>query len=89
MRAALCVIIFSALPLGAHCAADVRLVDEAGGLANVGLLQVATEAGFGTVCGANAAAADAAWPSPFHSSMALAGLRWLSSFMDVAQTMQR
>lgn len=58
MRAALCVIIFAALSLGAHCSTDVRLVDEAGGLANVGLLQVATEAGFGTVCGANAAAAD-------------------------------
>ena len=63
MSAALCVTIFAALSLGAHCSTDVRLVDEAGGLANVGLLQVATEAGFGTVCGANAAAADATWPA--------------------------
>jgi len=47
-----------ALLVGALSATDVRLVDEAGSVASVGLLQVATEAGFGTVCGANAAAAD-------------------------------
>ena len=44
----------------AHCSFDVRLVDAAGGLSSVGLLQVQTEAGFGTVCGANAATADVA-----------------------------
>lgn len=38
--------------------ADVRLVDAAGGLSSVGLLQVRTDTQFGTVCGANAAAAD-------------------------------
>ena len=38
--------------------ADVRLVDAAGSLSNVGLLQVRMDAAFGTVCGANAAAAD-------------------------------
>jgi len=54
----LCAFLLAALPLGAHSVADVRLVDEAGGVSSVGLLQVATEAGFGTVCGANAAAAD-------------------------------
>ena len=42
-------------------ATDVRLVDESGSVSSVGLLQVKTEAGFGTVCGANAAAADASW----------------------------
>jgi len=42
-----------------HGSADVRLVDAAGGLSSVGLLQVRTDAGFGSVCGANAAAADA------------------------------
>jgi len=41
-----------------HGSADVRLVDAAGGLSSVGLLQVKTDAGFGSVCGANAAAAD-------------------------------
>ena len=55
----LCAFLLAALPLGAHSVADVRLVDEAGGVSSVGLLQVATEAGFGTVCGANTAAADA------------------------------
>merc|ERR1719198_353968 len=40
------------------CAADVRLVDESGSVSNAGLVQVSTEAGFGTICGANAAAAD-------------------------------
>jgi len=43
---------------GAQSRADLRLIDAAGGLSNVGLLQVNTDAGFGTVCGANAAAAD-------------------------------
>lgn len=47
------------LVAGVQSTADVRLVDAAGGLSNVGLLQVNTDAGFGTVCGANAAAADA------------------------------
>jgi hypothetical protein len=42
-----------------HGSADVRLVDAAGGLSSVGLLQVRTDAGFGSVCGANAASADA------------------------------
>ena len=42
----------------ARCSADVRLVDAAGSISNVGLLQVRTDAGFGTVCGANPAAAD-------------------------------
>lgn len=45
--------------VGAAASADVRLVDAAGGLSSVGLLQVKTDAGFGSVCGANAAAADA------------------------------
>jgi len=43
---------------GAAASADVRLVDAAGSLSSVGLLQVNTDAGFGSVCGANAAAAD-------------------------------
>merc|ERR1711879_139224 len=42
----------------ARSSADVRLVDAAGSISNVGLLQVRTDAGFGTVCGANPAAAD-------------------------------
>ena len=51
---------FALLVAGTQSSTDVRLVDGAGGLANVGLLQIKTDAGFGTVCGANAAAADAA-----------------------------
>lgn len=47
---------------GARGTADVRLVDAAGGLSNVGLLQVSTDVGFGTVCGASAASADATRP---------------------------
>jgi len=47
-----------ALIASAWSASDVRLVDAAGSLSSVGLLQVNTDAGFGTVCGANAAAAD-------------------------------
>ena len=43
----------------AAASADVRLVDAAGSLSSVGLLQVNTDAGFGSVCGANAAAPDA------------------------------
>ena len=39
---------------------DVRLVDAGGALSNVGLLQVKTDGGFGTVCGANLASADVA-----------------------------
>lgn len=42
----------------AQCSPDVRLVDAAGSLSSVGLLQVRTEHGFGSVCGANPAAAD-------------------------------
>ena len=38
--------------------ADVRLVDANGALASVGLLQVKTDVGYGSVCGANLAAAD-------------------------------
>jgi len=49
---------FALLVAGTQSSTDVRLVDGAGGLANVGLLQIKTDAGFGTVCGANAAAAD-------------------------------
>jgi hypothetical protein len=45
---------------GALSTTDVRLVDAAGDVSSVGLLQINTDAGFGTVCGANAAAADAA-----------------------------
>jgi hypothetical protein len=37
---------------------DVRLLDAAGSFSNVGLLQVRMDNDFGTVCGANAAAAD-------------------------------
>jgi hypothetical protein len=48
------------LPAGALSTTDVRLVDAAGDVSSVGLLQINTDAGFGTVCGANAAAADAA-----------------------------
>ena len=47
-----------ALLADAEGSADVRLVDAAGGLSSVGLLQVRTDTQFGTVCGANAAAAD-------------------------------
>jgi hypothetical protein len=36
----------------------VRLLDAAGSFSNVGLLQVRMDNDFGTVCGANAAAAD-------------------------------
>ena len=41
-----------------QCIADVRLLDAAGSVSNVGLLQVRMDADFGTVCGANAASAD-------------------------------
>ena len=44
----------------ARSSADVHLIDAAGALSHVGLLQVKTDLGFGTVCGANAAAADVA-----------------------------
>ena len=50
-------VLFSAF-VCVQCGADVRLVDAAGSISNVGLLQVRTDAGFGTVCGANPAAAD-------------------------------
>ena len=36
----------------------MQLVDAARDLSNVGLLQVNTDAGYGSVCGANPAAAD-------------------------------
>ena len=62
-RVACDVLLVFALLAGAQCSADVRLLDAAGGLSNVGLLQVRTDAGFGTVCGASAAAADATAPS--------------------------
>jgi len=52
---------FFALIASAWSSADVRLVDAAGSLSSVGLLQVNTDAGFGTVCGTNAAAADVSW----------------------------
>ena len=63
-RALLWTVLLTVLPLGVHSVADVRLVDEAGGISSVGLVQVATDAGFGTVCGANAAAADVISPCP-------------------------
>ena len=44
--------------VGALSTTDVRLVDGTGSLSSVGLLQVRTDAGFGSVCGANPAAAD-------------------------------
>ena len=47
-----------ALLLGLCCGADVRVVDSAGGLSNAGLLQVKTDTGYGSVCGANAASAE-------------------------------
>jgi hypothetical protein len=56
-----CCFVF-ALLAGAWASADVRLVDAAGGVSSVGLLEVNTDAGFGSVCGANAAAADATRP---------------------------
>ena len=59
MRVAFQLFLVFALLAGAQSSADVRLVDAAGDLSSVGLLQVSTDAGFGTVCGANAAAADA------------------------------
>eukprot|EP00929_Paragymnodinium_shiwhaense_P013929 TRINITY_DN121779_c0_g1_i1.p1 TRINITY_DN121779_c0_g1~~TRINITY_DN121779_c0_g1_i1.p1 ORF type:complete len:659 (-),score=88.13 TRINITY_DN121779_c0_g1_i1:110-2086(-) len=37
---------------------DTRLVDEGGNVSSNGLLQVLTDKGFGTVCGASASAAD-------------------------------
>ena len=37
---------------------DVRLVDASGTLSNQGLMQVKTDAGWGSVCGMNVAAAD-------------------------------
>ena len=49
---------FLALPVCIYCSVDVRLVDSTGSLTNVGLLQIKTDAGFGSVCGANPAAAD-------------------------------
>lgn len=45
---------------GASTDSSLRLLDAAGSLSNVGLLEVRTEAGFGSVCGMNAAAASVA-----------------------------
>ena len=45
-------------PLGIFGSVNVRLVDVAGALSSVGLVQIKTDAGFGSVCGANPAAAD-------------------------------
>ena len=50
--------LFLTLPLCIYCSVDVRLVDEAGSLSSVGLVEIKTDAGFGSVCGANPAAAD-------------------------------
>ena len=44
--------------LGARGSVEVRLIDGVGSVSNAGLLQVKTESGFGSVCGANPAAAD-------------------------------
>ena len=48
-------LLFMMLPLGMFCSVDVRLVDAVGGLSSVGLVQITTDAGFGSVCGANSA----------------------------------
>lgn len=61
--AAFLILLGSASFTAARGSSDVRLVDAAGGLSNVGLLQVKTDAGFGTVCRASAAAADVNFPS--------------------------
>jgi hypothetical protein len=52
------ILLFLTLPMCTFCSVDVRLVDTAGSLTNAGLLQIKTDAGFGSVCGANPAAAD-------------------------------
>ena len=62
MRFAFHLLFLLAFWTGAQCSADVHLIDAAGALSNVGLLQVKTDVGFGSVCGANAAAADVALP---------------------------
>ena len=56
-----------ALPVAIDATIDARLVDSQGSLSSVGLLQVSTDAGgFGSVCGANEASADAPRPpKPF------------------------
>lgn len=41
-----------------RCSVDVRIVDAAGALSNAGLIQISTDAGFGSVCGASPASAD-------------------------------
>ncbi len=43
-RVACDVLLVFAFLVGAQCSADVRLLDAAGGLSNVGLLQVRTDA---------------------------------------------
>lgn len=51
-----------ALPVAVDATIDARLVDSQGSLSSVGLLQVSTDAGgFGSVCNANPASADAPW----------------------------
>ena len=55
-KANLC--LFLLLPACTHASVDVRLIDATGNLASVGLVQIKTDAGFGSVCGANPAAAD-------------------------------
>ena len=50
--------LFLLLPVGTVASVDVRLVDATGNLASVGLVQIKTDTGFGSVCGANPAAAD-------------------------------
>ena len=62
MRFAFHFLFFLAFWTGGQCSADVHLIDAAGALSNVGPLQVKTDVGFGSVCGANAAAADVALP---------------------------
>ena len=62
MRVVFDFLLISVVFWGVRSSTDVRLLDAAGDLSSVGLLQVKTDAGFGTVCGANEAAADEAYP---------------------------
>jgi len=52
------IFLFLMFPMYSLASVDVRLVDAAGSLSNVGLVQVKTDTGFGSICGANPAAAD-------------------------------
>ena len=56
VRVPLCLCLL--LPVCTIASVDVRLVDATGNLASVGLVQIKTDTGFGSVCGANPAAAD-------------------------------